>query len=45
MLFLDQVSGVQGNIWSEFLRNTEMFHHQLFPRLIALAERAWHKVK
>ncbi|SET87633.1 family 20 glycosylhydrolase [Thalassotalea agarivorans] len=35
--------GMQGQLWSENLRSDEMAEHKLFPRAIALAERAWHK--
>ncbi|WP_108946820.1 family 20 glycosylhydrolase [Shewanella halifaxensis] len=35
--------GVQGHLWSEMLRSDEQAEYMLFPRLLALAERAWHK--
>ena len=38
------IIGMQANLWSEMLRDVTMTHSQLFPRLIAFAERAWHKV-
>ena len=38
------IIGMQANLWSEMLRDMTMVHSQLFPRLIAFAERAWHKV-
>lgn len=34
---------MQGNIWSETVRTKDNLHSMLFPRLLALAERAWHK--
>ena len=39
------IVGVQASLWTELLRNTQNVHHQLFPRLIAFAERAWHKAE
>ncbi len=35
--------GMQGQLWSETVRTPEQFDYMLFPRLIAMAERAWHK--
>jgi len=34
--------GIQGQLWSENTRNDEIAEHKIFPRLLALAERAWH---
>jgi len=34
--------GIQGQLWSENTRTDEMVEHKIFPRLLALAERAWH---
>jgi hexosaminidase len=34
--------GIQGQLWSENTRSDEMVEHKVFPRLLALAERAWH---
>lgn len=36
-------SGIQGQIWTELVRTPEQFFEMIFPRLIALAERVWHK--
>jgi len=36
-------SGMQGFLWSETVRTPEHFDYMLFPRILALAERAWHK--
>ena len=30
-------------MFSDQIRNKEQMHHALFPRMIAVAERAWHK--
>ncbi|MDX2369429.1 MAG: family 20 glycosylhydrolase [Colwellia sp.] len=37
--------GIQGQLWSENTRSDEMAEHKVFPRLLALAERAWHSPK
>jgi len=34
-------SGLQGHIWSETIRTDERVEFMLFPRIVALAERAW----
>lgn len=34
--------GIQGQLWSENTRNDDMVEHKVFPRLLALAERAWY---
>ncbi|WP_245942576.1 family 20 glycosylhydrolase [Candidatus Colwellia aromaticivorans] len=34
--------GIQGQLWSENTRSDEMAEYKVFPRLLALAERAWH---
>lgn len=35
--------GLQGQLWSENTRSDTMSEYKIFPRLFALAERAWHK--
>lgn len=35
--------GIQGQLWSETTRTDTMAEYKVFPRLFALAERAWHK--
>lgn len=35
--------GMQGQLWSETVRTDEQASYMIFPRLFALAERAWHK--
>ncbi|MBW8183321.1 family 20 glycosylhydrolase [Shewanella nanhaiensis] len=37
--------GLQGHLWSEMLRSDRQAQYMLFPRLLALAERAWHKAQ
>ena len=39
------IIGLQAYLYTELLRNKTMIHSQLFPRLLAFAERAWHKAK
>ncbi|MEL6922733.1 MAG: family 20 glycosylhydrolase, partial [Bacteroidota bacterium] len=35
------IVGIQGQLWSETIRNGEMTEHFIFPKLLGLAERAW----
>lgn len=35
--------GVQGHLWSETVRTDKQVEYMLFPRLLALSERAWHR--
>ena len=37
--------GIQGQLWSENTRTDTMAEHKVFPRLLALAERAWYLPK
>lgn len=37
--------GMQGQLWSETVRTPEQFEYMLFPRVIALAERAWSRAE
>jgi len=39
----DVVIGLQGNVWTETVWADRFFDYMLFPRMLALAERAWHK--
>ena len=39
------IIGVQAFLYTKLLRNVRMIHSQLFPRLLAFAERAWHKAE
>ena len=41
--FAKRVRGIQGQLWSEVVRTDAQVEYQMFPRLLALAERAWHK--
>lgn len=35
------IKGVQCNIWSEYMYNTDIMEYRMYPRLLALAEVAW----
>ncbi|MDO6447114.1 family 20 glycosylhydrolase [Colwellia sp. 1_MG-2023] len=35
--------GIQGQLWGENVRTDNIAEYKIFPRVIALAERAWHK--
>ncbi|MDT0604068.1 family 20 glycosylhydrolase [Thalassotalea castellviae] len=37
-----KVIGVQGQVWSETIRSENQAEYMLYPRMIAMAERAWH---
>jgi hexosaminidase len=39
----ENIAGIQGQLWSETVRTPEQFEQMIYPRVIALAERAWHK--
>jgi hexosaminidase len=38
-----RIHGLQAQLWSETVRSDSQVDYMLFPRLIALAERAWHR--
>ena len=35
--------GIQGQLWSETVRTSEQLDYMVFPRMMAVAERAWHE--
>ncbi len=37
------LTGIQGQLWTETTRSVDMAQYKIYPRLFALAERAWHK--
>ena len=39
----ENLVGMQGQVWGETIRTPEQLEQMLYPRVIALAERAWHK--
>ncbi|MBW3164903.1 family 20 glycosylhydrolase [Ferrimonas balearica] len=39
----EAIRGIQAQFWSETVRHADVVEYKLFPRLLALAERAWHR--
>ncbi|XP_062598807.1 uncharacterized protein LOC134260252 isoform X1 [Saccostrea cucullata] len=39
----ENIIGIQGHVWTETIRTADELQEMVFPRLIALAERAWYK--
>ncbi|WGL16508.1 family 20 glycosylhydrolase [Microbulbifer bruguierae] len=39
----ERILGIQGQLWTETIRTEHQVEEMIFPRLIALAERAWHE--
>lgn len=37
------IKGMQAQLWSETIRGDDQVEYMFFPRLMALAERAWHR--
>lgn len=37
------ITGLQAQLWTEVVRTDDEAEYRLFPRLLPLAERAWHK--
>lgn len=35
------VKGVQCNLWSEYMYNTDLMEYRMYPRILALSEIAW----
>lgn len=40
----ENIIGMQAHLWSEVVRTKSHLHYMIFPRILAFAERAWHKV-
>lgn len=38
-----RIAGMQGQLWTETVRSAAIADYMLFPRVEALAERAWHR--
>lgn len=36
-----KIAGIQAHLWSETVRSAEIAEYMIFPRVLALAERAW----
>ncbi|KAI8898159.1 immunoglobulin E-set [Globomyces pollinis-pini] len=39
------IEGISGHLWSEVVRTDEQMEYMIYPRLFALAERAWYQSK
>lgn len=39
------LEGIQGQAWGEIMRTEAQFEYMVYPRLLALAERAWHRAE
>ncbi|WP_397471657.1 family 20 glycosylhydrolase [Rheinheimera sp.] len=39
----ENILGIQGQVWSETIRTEQQLEQMIYPRMLALAERAWHK--
>ncbi|WP_323813213.1 family 20 glycosylhydrolase [Cellvibrio sp. NN19] len=39
----ENLRGIQGQVWSETIRTAAQLEQMIYPRLVPLAERAWHK--
>ncbi|XP_061190279.1 uncharacterized protein LOC133198156 [Saccostrea echinata] len=39
----ENIIGMQGHVWTETIRTADELQEMVFPRLLALAERAWHE--
>ena len=38
-----EIRGMQGQTWSETIRTDDQYYEMAFPRVLAVAERAWHR--
>ncbi|ACE86226.1 family 20 glycosylhydrolase [Cellvibrio japonicus] len=39
----ENLLGMQGQVWSETIRTAQQLEQMIYPRLMSLGERAWHK--
>jgi hexosaminidase len=39
----ENLRGLQGQVWTETIRTATQLEQMIYPRLVPLAERAWHK--
>jgi hexosaminidase len=39
----ENILGMQGQVWSETIRTAAQLEEMVYPRLLPIAERAWHK--
>jgi hexosaminidase len=40
---MPRIRGMQGQTWSETIRTDDQYYEMVFPRVLAVAERAWHR--
>lgn len=40
---IKNISGIQGQLWTETIKNKESLEYYLLPKIIGLAQRAWEK--
>ena len=45
LVMKNNIVGIQGHLWSETVRDEKQLFYMCFPRVLALAERAWHKAE
>lgn len=38
-----RIDGIQAQAWGEIMRTDQQFEYMVYPRLMAVAERAWHR--
>ena len=43
MKLINRCLGIQAQLWGELITSPSDFEYMVFPRLLAMAERAWHK--
>lgn len=41
----ENIVGMQAQLWTELIRTKEQFDYMTYPRLQAMAERAWHRAE
>lgn len=41
----ENILGMQGQVWTETIRTAEQLEQMLYPRLLPIAERAWHQAE
>ncbi|MCF2857438.1 carbohydate-binding domain-containing protein [Pseudoalteromonas sp. SMS1] len=41
----ENILGMQGQVWTETIRTEDQVMAMMFPRVLTVAERAWHKAK
>jgi hexosaminidase len=45
LLKKSNIIGIQGQLWSETVRTEDQLFYMCFPRVLTVAERAWHKAE